>query len=106
MYLLLNSVSWNLDLWKVGIDSNGRNEVRTVRTMDIRTMVSVTLSLLTDDDQHIMRRWRDADIVAMVNNMGGMSDARFMAIVAEVTRLLGAATGARAVHRPDVTVVQ
>ncbi|CAI6365602.1 unnamed protein product [Macrosiphum euphorbiae] len=83
----------------LGTDANGRNEIRTVRTMDIRTMVSVTLSLLTDDDQHIMRRWRDADIVAMVNNMGGMSEARFMAIVVEVTRLLGAATGARAVHR-------
>jgi len=83
----------------LGTDANGRNEIRTVRTMDITTIVSVTLSLLTDDDQHVMRRWRDADIVAMVNNMGGMSDARFMAIVAEVTRLLGAATGARAVHR-------
>jgi len=83
----------------LGTDANGRNEIRTVRTMDITTMVSVTLSLLTDDDRYIMRRWRDADIVAMVNNMGGMSDARFMAIVAEVTRLLGAATGARAVHR-------
>jgi len=62
-------------------------------------MVSITLDLLTNDDKHIMRRWRGADIVAMVNNMGGMSDARFMAIVAKVTNLLGVATGARAVHR-------
>lgn len=83
----------------LGTDANGRNEIRTVQKTDLTSMVSVTLNLLTDDDQHIMRRWRDADIVAMVNNMGGMSDALFMAIVAEVTSLLGVATGARAIHR-------
>uniref|UniRef100_A0A2S2NCP4 Triokinase/FMN cyclase n=1 Tax=Schizaphis graminum TaxID=13262 RepID=A0A2S2NCP4_SCHGA len=83
----------------LGTDANGRNEIRTVRTTDVTEMVSVTLNLLTNDDKHIIRRWRDADIVAMVNNMGGMSDARFMAIVAELTGRLGVATGARAVHR-------
>lgn len=83
----------------LGTDANGRNEIRTVRTTDHAAMVSALLGLLTGDDRYVMRRWRDADIVAMVNNMGGMSDARFMAIVAEVTGQLGAATGARAVHR-------
>ncbi|KAF0770588.1 dihydroxyacetone kinase 1-like [Aphis craccivora] len=83
----------------LGTDANGRNEIRTVRTTDLSTMASVVLDLLANDDQHIIRRWRDADIVAMVNNMGGMSDPRFMAIVAELTSRLGAATGARAVHR-------
>lgn len=83
----------------LGTDANGRNEIRTVQTTDLSTMASVTLDLLANDDQHIIRRWRDADIVAMVNNMGGMSDPRFMAIVAELTSRLGAATGASAVHR-------
>ncbi|XP_025193976.1 triokinase/FMN cyclase-like [Melanaphis sacchari] len=87
------------DMLLLGTDANGRNEIRTVRTTDLTAMVSVTLNLLTNDNQHIIRRWRDADIVAMVNNMGGMSDARFMAIVAELTDRLGAATGARGVHR-------
>lgn len=87
----------------LGTDINGRNAVRCVRTVNTAETVSAVVGLLTagdgDPDNNRGNRYRGAEIVAMVNNLGGMSDARFMAVAAEVAGQLGAATGALAVRR-------
>lgn len=88
------------DVVLLGTDTNGRDAIRKLWTTDTAEMVSAVLKVLSayggDDDLH---RWRDADVVVMVNNLGGMSDAQFMAIVAEVAARMTAVTGVRAVHR-------
>lgn len=89
----------------LGTDTNGRNEVRMLPTTDVAEMVSAVIGLLVagNDDLHgdhqNFDRWRDADVVIMVNNLGGMSDVRFMAVVAEVSGQLATTMGVRAVHR-------
>lgn len=87
----------------LGTDTNGRNAIRTVWTTDATEMVSAVLKVLStygdDVDLRDLHRWRNADVVVMVNNLGGMSDARFMIIVAKVVARLTAVTGARTVHR-------
>lgn len=89
----------------LGTDTNGRNEVRMLPTTDDAEMVLAVMGLLIAGNDDLQggrqnsERWRNADVVVMVNNLGGMSDVRFMAVVAEVSSQLATAMGVRAVHR-------
>lgn len=98
----------------LGTDVNGKNAYRTVRTTDNAEIVCAVLGLLTGgysgDDCNAgvhetvgsgpnPRHWRNVNVVAMVNNLGGMPDVRFMSIVSQVADQIETVTGARAVHR-------
>lgn len=98
----------------LGTDVNGQNEYQTVRATEDADMVSAALDLLahgagyhggdgvsdtTTESRPYTQHWRNAEIVAMINNLGGIPDARFMAIVNEVASQIGMVTGVRAVHR-------